>query len=228
MIKKKEFTQWWFHRFSMSIRNRQLKLNKHQNNISEKKVTKQKYTWNYCCFRNQSKIRKFYKKILYGDSRLESWTASISWQKKKITRLNDVIDLWRKTENKCLNRMNQNNFTYNNSPNIIWNNKVYKQCMKVKKLYLKKYNKQVPELYQWKHVTKRARYRLTRKYKETVETPDSEWTLCIKANKLKINTIHIRSDWSQCISSNYEKMTYRYYEHSKKKKGGYKHLEFLK
>ena len=50
----------------------------------------------------------------------------------------------------------------------------------------------------------------------------------MKANKLKINTIHIRSDWNQCISKNYEKMKYRYYEHSKKNENGYKQLEFLK
>jgi hypothetical protein len=104
---------------------------------------------------------------------------------------------------------------------------VHKQLQKIKKLYRKTYIRPHPEEFTWSHVLKRIRHRYDRKYHELLEEPDDFWAINIKANKLKINTIHLRSDWVQCIFQNIEKFRYRFYEHCKKNEFGFKHGEFL-
>jgi len=223
MIKKKEFTQWWFHKLSMGLRSRHNYLS--NNDILE--IIELKPLWTNCIGKNKSKVELIYqgKRQVFPKSQSD-WLYCISWQKKKIARNNDELDLWRKTESKLLERMNNNNFKRNLSPNNIWNFHVYLQCMKVNKLYSKTFLKNIPEKWEWKHVIKRARQRYNKKYFEIYQNPDDLWTLNIKANKLKVNTIHIRNDWGQCIFRNLDKMRYRYHNHSKKKDNTYKHSEF--
>jgi hypothetical protein len=122
-----------------------------------------------------------------------------------MTRLNDSLESWRKLEGKLLQRMNDNNFPSNEAPDSLWNTRVYKQLQKVKKLYRKTHIRPTPEEYTWSHVLKRTRHRYYGKYFEIIEEPDDYWTINIKTNKLKINTMHLRYDWVQCIFQNLEK-----------------------
>jgi len=100
--------------------------------------------------------------------------------------------------------------------------------MKVNKLYRKTHIRPIPDIWTWGHVMKRARHRYNRKYFETYDESDDLWTLNIKANKIRIHTVHLRSEWVQCIFQNLEKFRYQFYEHSKQNpEGVYKHGEFL-
>jgi len=71
----------------------------------------------------------------------DAWDHCISWQKKKLNRLYDTLEAWRKREHLILKRMNTHNFSSNLAPHSIWNFKVYKQVAKAKKLVRKQFSR---------------------------------------------------------------------------------------
>ena len=222
--RRQDFSQWWFHQLSESIRSRHRNLDKAE--ARTRHHAPSFLTWSSCIGRNKCKIERVYRNIRMKQLKINGpWDHCIAWQKKKLTRLHDRLEAWRKREHLILKRMNAHNFPRNKAPDILWNFKVYKQAWKAKRIIAKKHNRpaRIPI---YEQLLRQTKSRLYRQYREELAEPDDLWTVNIKANKLKINTIHLRKDWTQCIFSNMDKMRYRYHEHNKKNKEGYRHLVF--
>ena len=140
MIRKPEFTQWWFHQLSEGIRSRHRALALAENRTPHHELVY--ITWTNCIGRNKCKAEKLYHHDRMKDLKInDAWDHCISWQKKKLTRLYDTLEAWRKREHLILKRMNTHNFSSNLAPHSIWNFKVYKQVAKAKKLVRKQFSR---------------------------------------------------------------------------------------
>lgn len=180
-------------------------------------VSREYVTWSQCCMRNKNKMELLYRGTRTKDSPVnDEWTRAMSWQKKKLMRLYDPHEAWRKREDLVLKRMNAGNFPRNEAPDVPWRLRVYKLLQKQKKLVRERRPKRSDSSTEstFDRTIRQAKKRLREQYRREYTSPDEIWTMNMKANRLKINSMHLRGDWHQTIFENREKLRYWYYKHA--------------
>ncbi|MGL4369490.1 MAG: hypothetical protein ACRCUT_07450, partial [Spirochaetota bacterium] len=128
-MSKSEFTQWWYFAKIQGMRARQRKLS-----IAEKKLPPRQIfiSWTKCLNRNKCKIELIYKgERNPSDMKTNTqWYYFITWQKIKLLRWLDTLDIWRKCETRLLDKMNAHSFNRDETPDVLWKKVVTRQRWK--------------------------------------------------------------------------------------------------
>lgn len=205
---RQEFTQWWFFAKIQAMRARQRKLSAADKKRSSRQVF---VTWTMCVGRNKCKMRELYlgKRNPSDLKNNSEWNYCITWQRRKLLRLYDPIDNWRKLETRILDRMCINSFPRDLTPNVLWKKVVNRQIWKVHQRTQKKFVRVRTKTDSFDQVIRQGKARMVMLYQSEHEETTDLWEMTIKANKLRIHTSHIRNDWVQTICGNLYKLLKR-------------------
>lgn len=192
---------WKVRQLIVNLRNRHYWLN------NAKKKDPIHRTWTACYRYNRSKIyyRHGYKNRPRKRPDNMEWNYLVTQQKMKLSRRYDLHYQWRMVEYEQLEKMNYHNFPRHYNPSTLWIFVISRQIQKLKKQHKKKPKKQRNTL-TWRNVIDRANVRLARNHNAEMRIKDSNWDLCIKANKHKLQTIHSKKKWDKTIYDNYLKL----------------------
>ncbi len=203
MTINKDIFPLWFVRYKIvNLRDRHRHF--HHPSAREQGIV-HKRTW-YQCYKNNRNKLIYLHNIGSTRLKLSEWEYLITFQRMKLLRYYDSLNLWRMKEYDVLEKMNLHDFDGRKPLDILWYIAIRRQVNKINKLHSRG-GGWIPEVHKfsWSHVIYRASKRLHEKYKTHDEGPDGSWLLNIRYNKNRTYKIHCGSEWNDCIYRNFIK-----------------------
>lgn len=202
-INNKDIFPLWFIRYKIvNLRDRHRHF--HHPLVRGKEIL-QKKTW-YQCYKNNRNKLIYQHNIGSTRLKLSEWEYLMTFQRMKLLRYYDSLNLWRIREYEVLEKMNHHRFDGRKPIDILWYIAIRRQVSKINKLH-SRCRGQISEVHKssWSHVIYRASKRLQEKYITNHEKSDASWLLNIRYNKNRTYKIHCGNEWSECIFRNFIK-----------------------
>jgi len=199
MAKVTDFPPWWLHNYLSRISKR---WRRHVQISDDTLLRASVHTWSNCYYKSKNKMRKLFNKYQNCQVKVDDWEPLVSYQVNNLHRRYDSIHLWGLREFVICDKANNEKFTRDIFPNLLWKHQTIKLSLAITDRIKLKMKSGRDKRYSWNRLISSSYAKFKNNTVGKLSAEVELWNLCYTANFYKIKDYWEHVSWNVDIHNN--------------------------